>query len=350
MRPPIEATEPDQVRRALTHLLAERGMWDVHFIEKPRPLVGGFDTTLYRFRVDGEELSEAWRGPLVARIYTALDRDEQPGREAAIQCFAADRGFPALRPVLAEASDNPLGFPLMIMPRVGGSTMFKRMMANPWRLDHWLARMASLQVRLHQIPLEGCPIAYERPLIETLLGNVRKRIDAFTLAHLEDSYAWLARHKGAVLDEAPSLCHGDLHPLNILADTDDSLVLIDWSDAKVGDRHYDVAHTLVALRISKIAASGPIQRLFLGWASERMFDRYLACYQELAPLDSDQLQYWMALNAFTNWLLLSELPFDTRAAVPDTVAALPRGLAEELKQLFWQCANRSASSDHPRGA
>ena len=107
MRPPIEATQPDQVRHALTRLLAERGMADVHFVEKPRRLVGGFDTTLYRFRVEGEELTEEWRKPLVARIYTSYDREEQPGREAAIQCFAADRGFPALKAVLAETSDNP---------------------------------------------------------------------------------------------------------------------------------------------------------------------------------------------------------------------------------------------------
>lgn len=138
--------------------------------------------------------------------------------------------------------------------------------------------------------------------------------------------------------------------MNILADTDGALVLIDWADATVGDRHYDVAHTLVALRLSKIAASGPVQRLFLGWARDRMFNRYLACYQELAPLDSDHLHYWMAHNVFAYWLLLSELPFDTRAAVPDTVAALPRDLSDELEQLFWQCANRRASSDPPRGA
>ena len=228
--------------------------------------------------------------------------------------------------------------------------MFKRMMANPLRLDHWLARMAELQVRLHQVPLEGCPIAYERPLVDKLLGNVRERMDAFTLGHLEDSYVWLTRHKRAVLEEAPSLCHGDLHPLNILAATDGALVLIDWSDATVGDRHYDVAHTLVALRISKIAAAGPFQRLFLGWARERMCNRYLACYQELAPLDASRLDYWMAYNVFANRLLLSELPFDTRAAVPGTVAALPKGLAEELEQLFWQCANRCESSARFRGA
>lgn len=340
MSSPIVATDPAQVAQALLRLLAQRGMVGGRFVEPPRQIVGGFDTTIYGFRFEGEDLTPEWRQPLVVRLYTGADEDDRPGEEAQAQRFAAERGFPALVPLMAEGRDNPLGFPLLIMPRVDGGPLLRRLLANPLRMRSWLTRMAELHVRLHRIPVHDYPIAYDVPLVDRYLANVRRRIDARQLTQLEGGYAWLCSHKEMVMGETLSFCHGDFHPLNILLDRDGSLAVIDWGEATAGDRHFDVARTLTMLRISKIAAVGSLGRLLLRLTTGRMLRQYLDAYERLYPLDQQRLAYWQAYNAFVNWWVFSELPFDTRTAVPKAVAGLPEGLGEELRQMFWESTEK----------
>ncbi|MCP4653800.1 MAG: aminoglycoside phosphotransferase family protein [bacterium] len=334
--------EPKQVARALTRLLAERGMAGARLVERPRQIVGGFDTMIYGFRLDGEDLTPEWKQPLVVRLYTGQGDDERPGAEAQSQRFAAKHGFPALVPLVAEGPENPLGFPLMIVARVRGGTLLRRMTSNPLRMGYWLTRMAELQVQLHRVPVDDCPMAYDMPLVEKLLAKVRNRMDSLPLTQLEPGYDWLHSHQEMVTEEVPSLCHGDFHPMNILIDRDGSLTVIDWTDATVGDRHFDVAHTMNLFRISKIAAVGGLARLLLRLTSGRMLGRFLDAYERLSPvpLDPQRLAYWEAHNAFVNWLLYSELPFLTRVGVPTTVTNLPANFGEELRQLFWGYTER----------
>ncbi len=312
------------------------------FVERPRQIGGGFDTMIYGFRLDGEDLTPEWKQPLIVRLYLGQGEDERPSAEAQAQRFAAKHGFPALVPVVAEGPDNPLGFPLMVVAQVRGGTLLRRMISNPLRMGHWLTRMAELQVRLHRIPVDDCPMDYDMPLVEKLLARVRHRMDLFQLTQLEPGYAWLLSNKEMVMEEVPSLCHGDFHPLNILIDRGGSLAVIDWTDATVGDRHFDIAHTVNLFRISKIAAIGHLGRLLLRLTSGRLLRQFLDAYERLSPVPVDprRLAYWEAHNAFKNWLLYSELPFLTRAAVPRTVTNLPANFGEELRQLFWGCTER----------
>jgi aminoglycoside phosphotransferase (APT) family kinase protein len=344
VRPAVDPSRPEQVRKGLLRLLAERGMGGVRFAEGPEPIRGGYDTLIYGFRLEGEDIAPEWRSPLVVRIFAAFDQDGRASREALIQRFATARGYPALAPLVAEGPDNALGFPLMIVPRIGGGTLAKRMMSNPFRIGRWIDRMAELQIALHELSIEGCPLRYEGPLVDRRLADVRQRLDRHGLAQLEEGYAWLTEHKGRVIEEAPALCHADFHPLNILVDdTGDRLVLIDWAEVELGDRHFDLGRTLAAFWFAKLGAQGAAQRYLLQSTRGFLRQRYLAAYEQRLALDPERLAYWEAYHVFIAWLLVSELPFDTRVVKPAAVSALSDTLVDETRERFWECARLASA-------
>jgi len=104
----------------------------------------------------------------------------------------------------------------------------------------------------------------------------------------------------ALLDELPRgdrICHGDLHPANMLGTWDDPVV-IDWGDASRGDGTADVARTELLVRIGEPPPDAPptIRRLArLG--RRALVDRYLAGYRRGRRLDQGLLDRWRTVRA-----------------------------------------------------
>jgi hypothetical protein len=81
------------------------------------------------------------------------------------------------------------------------------------------------------------------------------------MARIEDAPHLEDRHRGALLiglaamPDGDRLCHGDLHPLNILGDVDKPMI-VDWPDACRGDPAADVccSYVLLTLHASELAA------------------------------------------------------------------------------------------------
>jgi hypothetical protein len=117
------------------------------------------------------------------------------------------------------------------------------------------------------------------------------------------------------------------------------MVVIDWSDARLGDRHADVARTLALFWIAKIAATSRLERWLLTAARGRLRSGYLAGYRAEAPLDDARLRYWEALHTASGWAQLLELPYDTREAVPEMVSRIEPSLAAEVKRRFCRLTN-----------
>ena len=55
------------------------------------------------------------------------------------------------------------------------------------------------------------------------------------------------------------VCHGDLHPLNLLAVGTNVTAVIDWTGARLADPAYDVACTAVLLAQAPLAAPAVVQ-------------------------------------------------------------------------------------------
>src|SRR5690606_22043215 len=66
-------------------------------VAPPSSAGAGFDSYIHMVHLDGDALPAAWTGPLVVRILPTADRADGAHREAAVQGWCAERGFPAAR-------------------------------------------------------------------------------------------------------------------------------------------------------------------------------------------------------------------------------------------------------------
>ena len=102
---------------------------------------------------------------------------------------------------------------------------------------------------------------------------------------------------------APSLCHGDLHPLNVLVDGERASV-IDWTDAGMGDRPGDVARTALLFRVAAVAATSRAERGVLHALAPLLARRYLRAYARHLPLDPARLRLWEPVHLLHGWAQL----------------------------------------------
>jgi aminoglycoside phosphotransferase (APT) family kinase protein len=112
---------------------------------------------------------------------------------------------------------------------------------------------------------------------------------------LASAAAWLARHRpdGA----APVVCHGDLHPFNLLVDND-RWTLLDWTAAVIAEPAYDIAFTTLLLRHPPLTAPGPLRPVITA-AGRHLARRFHASYQAagLALPEPARLEWHTALHA-----------------------------------------------------
>lgn len=326
----------------IAHLRERLGSDTLAFAEAPAPLGRGFASFIYAFRLDGAGLKDAWRAPLVLRVLPDLAAGPVLDREEAVQRFVGERGYPVLSPLVTEATGAALGLPFMIVPRAMGGTMLDRVGRNPLSVPRLLAAMGEVHVALHRVAVDGCPLPYEAPLVDRRIADWHARIDSAGSDELRRGLAWLEDQAPRVRHEEPAICHNDFHPLNLLIGDDGRLIVIDWSDAAIGDRHADVARTVTLLWFAQIAATSVIERLALRAARGYMRQRYLAAYQRQLPVDPVRLRYWEAASAFNAWLQLVELQVrgeDAPEAQLEMVQRLKEGtLLDQVRHHFWSCA------------
>lgn len=306
----------------------------VDVIDGPERFDGGLDTYVYGIRLAGQ-LPRAWTEPLVLRVYPHPEQAEKAKREAAVQQFAADRGIPAPRPLLVEPLWQPYGLPFMLMERATGSPLIERF-KNPLAIRGAIRSMVLLQVRLHRVPVDRCPLPYESPLVDRLLDEPRTRVECFRPPGSPERLHWLQENASSVRDEEPALLHNDFHPLNLLANGE-RLTLLDWSDAAIGDRHCDVARTLAVFRLAPPLESNALLRTVLSILSRYIVPAYEAEYRKRLPLESRRLRYWQALHAFVAWLQIAVMRSageDAIGARPGTLDRIPGSLEPALRSYF----------------
>ena len=333
---PANATE---VGEALQQYVADRlQATGLVYLEPPTPLGRGLDTRIYSFHLNAEGLGPQWSAPLVLRLYTSEDQAEKAQKEADVQAFAAAEGYPAVEPLLVDRKAAGFELPIMVMPRMDGRPMLDVVTSSPLAVGRLLQQMADLQVALHNLPTANCSLERGTPLVERKLLELRADHTGDT--DQARALEWLEQHKAIVKVEEVVLCHGDFHPLNILIDESGAATVLDWSDASLGDRHFDVARSLLIFWIAPIVAESTLERVALRAARGYLQWQYLRSYRGLHPIDDDRLAYWKALHALGAWQLVTRVQ-DPRGdlaevAREDAVARLPDDLAHQLQRLFWK--------------
>jgi streptomycin 6-kinase len=133
----------------------------------------------------------------------------------------------------------------VVFDRVDGPTMLEALVAQPEAAVRLAHALADLQADLHRRVASSLP-----PLRARLAERIRRA------EPLDDGVRAAAL---AALDARPdgrALCHGDLHPANVLLAADGP-VIIDWRDATSGDPAADLARSSLIIRHAEAPATVP---------------------------------------------------------------------------------------------
>ena len=181
--------------------------------------------------------------------------------------------------------ETVFGRPASVWERVDGHSLWQQVVDHPKRSVETGRCLAEIQLGLFElIPPVTLPSQHDR-----LLSKIR-----WSAANVDPSLAaaveLMPRRDGAL-----RLCHGDLHPSNVIV-SPRGPILVDWFDASRGDRVADVARSSLTL-----LSDGSTSPAYLpGSDRDRlaMVSRaYLSRLRESFDISPGLLAVWQAVNA-----------------------------------------------------
>ncbi len=178
----------------------------------------------------------AYGSDAVIKILRPGIPDQWAAIEAANTEAVHRAGFPAVE-VLEEGRVD--GRPATAFRRVTGPSMAEVMVTKPSQIEPLALLMAELQSEMHR---SAAPDGLAK-----LKPSVRRKIATADRVSESDR-----AEASVMLEKMPSgesLCHGDLHPGNILMGKDGP-VLIDWFDAVIGCPVADLVRSSLLLRVA----------------------------------------------------------------------------------------------------
>jgi aminoglycoside phosphotransferase (APT) family kinase protein len=252
--------------RLIAVLRNASGVPGLEFAGRPEPLAGGFWAELMSFSL--AHPPDGWPAELVARLMP------DPGaarKETIVQRAVAAAGFPTPRVRVAGGPDDGLGRAFMVMDRAAGSPALSGLDGlTPAAVPQVLripGLLATSMARLHALDpgLVSGELGQAREVPVTVPGLLAALVQLAGDSgrpDLADAGRWLSGHPPR---QAPDvICHGDLHPFNLLADGD-RVTVLDWSAALLAPRALDVGYTSLLLSEPPLHVPGwqrPLVRRF----------------------------------------------------------------------------------------
>lgn len=172
----------------------------------------------------------------------------------------------------------------LIYERVAGRSMLEVFQQKPWKVFQLGRTLAELHAQMHE-----CDFNADVPAQRKKLQHRIKDADALPV-YLKPKLMTMLE----ALPEGDRVCHGDLHPGNVLMNGSDATV-IDWIDASRGEPLADLARTSVII-LGATASSqipNPVLKVFV-----RVFHAaYLNRYFQLRPGGRDEYRRWLPVVA-----------------------------------------------------
>ena len=270
--------DTDIAGRLIGVLRSTTGTPDLGYERRPEPMRGGFWAELLSFSLANPP--DGWPAELVARLMP------DPGsarKETVVQGAVAAAGFPTPFVRAAGGPDDGLGQAFMIMDRAAGGPAIAGLdggltpAAVPGLVRRIPELLATSMARLHALDpglvrgdleqVRGVPVT-----VDGLIAAAARFAGEFGRPDLVRAARWLADHPPGPAPDV--ICHGDLHPFNLLADGD-RVTVLDWSTALLAPRAHDVGFTSLLLSDPPLRVPGwqrPLVRL-LGRVLARRFVR-----------------------------------------------------------------------------
>jgi aminoglycoside phosphotransferase (APT) family kinase protein len=280
------------VDQLLTVLRSATGSPGLAYSRPPERLTGGFWADLFAFSL--AQPPDGWPHDLVVRL---MPDARTARRETVIQRAVAAAGFPTPAVRAAGGPDDGLGHAFMVMDRAPGAMLLSGLSATGAlgrgrALFGEIPRLlASTMARLHALDPEPVRAQLEAAGAGTasvglMLARTRELAASFGRPDLAHAAQWLIDHPARPAPDV--ICHGDLHPFNLLVEGS-HVTLLDWSTALLASRSYDVACTSLAL--SQAALDVPRWlRPPLRWIGRRIAGRFLRSYQRSSGVVIDQAE------------------------------------------------------------
>jgi aminoglycoside phosphotransferase (APT) family kinase protein len=286
----------------LDYLKTRLGVTDLYFTEPPTLIPDGWETYIYRFQLAGNGLTPELARPLILRVYSCWQGLNRLRHEFAVQKYLHERGYPAPRPLIFEKDDSWFGGPFLVMEMIPGRTLLADLLSHFTHILSAPAAMAETQATLHTLPTEGSPCP-AGPFLDRSLEKLRQLVREYGFAHLKPGVDWVMANRPGP-PPLPSIIHLDYHPLNLIFAEGPCQGVLDWCEADVGDRHADIAVTLLLIDSTRLQGISPLQRLASLIGRVMLRNRYLRAYNRLLPIDKDKLDYylaWATLNRLSRW-------------------------------------------------
>jgi aminoglycoside phosphotransferase (APT) family kinase protein len=262
----------------------------------PSRLTGGFWAELVSFRL--QDAPVGWDGPLVARV---MPDAATAAKETVFQAEVAAQGFSTPAVHLAGGPDDGLGRSFLVMDLASGDPMLSGLggggaiAALPRLVRRLPATLAGTMARLHQLDASVIRTRLGEAGVEaSTVGDLVDRLHAAATltgrVDLEAAATWLTEHAPAPAAEV--VCHGDLHPFNVLVDADGSVTVLDWSGGLLAPAAYDVAFTGLVLAEPPVTVPRSVRPLVRA-AGRALARRFRRAYVSAggAPIDRAALAW-----------------------------------------------------------
>ena len=267
------------------------GSLSLTYARAPVPLTGGFWAELFAFSL--ARPPDGWPHDLVARM---MPEASTARRETLVQAAVAAAGFPTPIVRAAGGPDDGLGRAFMVMDRAPGAPLLSGLSLTgalgrgPALFGEIPRLLASTMARLHALdpePVRGqLEAAAAVVSVGSMLALLRERAAEFGRPDLAQAAQWLIDHPARPAPDV--ICHGDLHPFNLLRDGA-RVTLLDWSTALLAPRSYDLAFTCMALSEPALAAPGWL-RPAVRWLGRRLAARFVRSYQASTGVVIDEAE------------------------------------------------------------
>jgi aminoglycoside phosphotransferase (APT) family kinase protein len=177
------------------------------------------------------------------------------------------------------------GRPASVWERVNGPLLWQQVVERPHRSAEVGAMLAEIQLALFElVPPVTLPDQRDR-----LVSKIRR-----SAANVDASLA-AALDLLPPRDGRPRLCHGDLHPSNVIV-SEAGPVLVDWFDASRGDPVADVARSTLTM-----LAEGASTPTHLPGSDARtlsvLTEAYLSRLRKSLDIPPGLLSRWQAIGA-----------------------------------------------------
>jgi aminoglycoside phosphotransferase (APT) family kinase protein len=181
-------------------------------------------------------------GSCALKLYKSNDAKPAAFREAAIHAAAETLGLPVPKVWSVQKIGDRWG---IVFDRVVQSSFAEKMSNNPDDITRYLECMVQLHLRIH---------THEAIQLASLKVRLAANITATKLLDEPRKHHLLAGV--ADMPDGDRLCHGDFHPMNILGDPSQP-VIIDWPDARRGDPAADVCRSYLLMKLHVVEIATP---------------------------------------------------------------------------------------------